>query len=265
MITFLRRLVTNFQTDECPFYAGAVAYQLFFALIPMVLLLVGGLAFFLDEERVRVEAAAVLAQAIPIAGERRLIDDLVESRGLSLGIGLVGTIWGVTAIHAALDRALQAVFGRASARPFIRDKIAAIAFALLLLLIAALSFAVSFVVQTLSGWFDRVGLEAAQRAVLQLLSPLWGLLAGVLLFFLIYRAIPRRRLPAVSIAIGAVVAGVLWEVAKITFAVWVRELGAFRAYGALALAAGLLTWIYLSALIVLLGAEVIKARVEASR
>jgi membrane protein len=265
VIAFLRRLASNFQNDECPFFAGAVAYQLFFALIPMMLLLVGGLAFFLEQERVRVEAAALLAQVIPITGERQLVDDLVEGRALSLGIGLIGTIWGVTAIHAALDRALQAVFGRSSARPFVRDKLSAIAFAVLLLLIAALSFAVSFVVQALSGWLDRIGLEAAQRLVLQVLSPLWGLLAGVVLFFLIYRAIPRRRLPAGSIAMGALVAGVLWELAKIVFALWVRELGAFRTYGALALAAGLLTWIYLSALIVLVGAEVIKARLEGAR
>jgi membrane protein len=265
LIGYLRRVWGNFQSDECPFLAGAVAYQLFFALIPMVLLLVGVLAFFLDEERVKTEAASLLAQVIPITGERRLIDDLVEGRALSLGIGLVGTIWGVTAIHAALDRALQGVFGRASARPFIRDKLSAVLFASFLLLVAALSFVVPFAVQTLSGWLDRVGLEAAQRAVLQVLSPLWGLLAGVVLFFLIYRAVPRRRLPVRAIGVGAVVAAVLWEVAKAAFAVWVRELGGFRSYGALALAAGLLTWIYLSALIVLIGAEVIKARHEGPR
>ena len=50
----------------------------------------------------------------------------------------------------------------------------------------------------------------------------------------------------------------LWEVAKIAFGVYTRGLGAFHVYGALAFAAGLLTWVYVTAIIILIGAEVIK-------
>ena len=45
---------------------------------------------------------------------------------------------------------------------------------------------------------------------------------------------------------------------KLAFAVLTRALGTFAAYGALAFAAGLLTWIYVTAAIILIGAEFIK-------
>jgi uncharacterized BrkB/YihY/UPF0761 family membrane protein len=53
---------------------------------------------------------------------------------------------------------------------------------------------------------------------------------------------------------------VLWEVAKLAFGYFTRALGIFAAYGPLAFAAGLLTWIYLTAAIILIGAEVMKTR-----
>jgi uncharacterized BrkB/YihY/UPF0761 family membrane protein len=51
---------------------------------------------------------------------------------------------------------------------------------------------------------------------------------------------------------------VLWEVAKVAFGFLTRGLGIFEVYGALAFAAGLLTWIYVTAAIILIGAEVVK-------
>jgi uncharacterized BrkB/YihY/UPF0761 family membrane protein len=53
---------------------------------------------------------------------------------------------------------------------------------------------------------------------------------------------------------------VLGELAKVGFGYLTRALGVFQAYGALAFAAGLLTWIYLTAIIILIGAEVIKTQ-----
>ena len=200
-----------------------------------------------------------MRDVVPLVGERRVIDELAAGSTLSLGVGLAGTVWSVTAIHDALGRALGVVFGRGQARPFVRDKLAAVGFAALLLLLGLLSFAFSFVVQILSDLLVTAGLGEAQRIALGIASPTFGLLAGVALFALIYRAVPRRRLDRSSILLGAAVAAVLWEAAKSAFALYSRNLGAFRAYGALALAAGLLTWIYLSATILLIGAEVIKA------
>lgn len=254
-----RHVWRGFADDECAFLAGAVAYQIFFALLPLLLLLVGALGFFLTAGDVRAEVERLLRQVLPVAAVPRLVEQVSEGRAASLGLGILGTLWAVTAIHAALDRAFQAVFGRASRTAFVRGKLAALGFAGLLALLALLSFAFSYVVQLLGDLLGAAGLGEAQRVALAVASPAYGLLAGFVLFFLIYRVVPRRRQPLPALVSGALVAAVLWEAAKIAFALFSRAAGAFQAYGPLAVAAGLLTWIYLTAVIALLGAEVVKA------
>ncbi len=231
---------------------------MFFALLPFFLLLVGALGFFLTSQQLRQEVVVLLREVFPGGADRRLVDEIVSSGGLSFGIGLIGTLWGVTAIYASLDRALQSVIA-GGRRTFIRSRLQGLAFAGLLSILAVVSFALSFVVHAAAGWLRSVGVAATQRVALEIVSPLAGLLAGFALFYVIYRIVPRRRLPTPAVAAGALVAAILWEIAKIAFALLAREAGVFRAFGVLALAAGLLTWIYLTALILLLGAEVMKA------
>ena len=94
----------------------------------------------------------------------------------------------------------------------------------------------------------------------RLLSPLAGLVVGFVFFFVVYRSVPRRRPSRRAAAEAALVSAVLWEVAKLAFGYFTRALALFAAYGPLAFAAGLLTWIYVTALIILFGAEVMKTR-----
>ncbi len=69
-------------------------------------------------------------------------------------------------------------------------------------------------------------------------------------------------MPAGTARRAALVSAVLWEAAKVAFGFLTRGLGVFQAYGPLAFAAGLLVWIYVTAAIILIGAEVIKTERE---
>ncbi|OLC56429.1 MAG: hypothetical protein AUH85_06350 [Chloroflexi bacterium 13_1_40CM_4_68_4] len=257
-LAFARRVATAFRDDDCAFMAAAVAYQIFFSLLPLLLLMVGVIALFVSSEELRVEVVSLLRGVYPGLADRRLVDELVNSRGLTLGVGLVGTLWSVTTIYAALDRALFGVLG-GNRRSFIRGRLQGLLLAVLLTALAVLSFALSFLVQAFTGWLHSVGIAPAPRIALELLGPLTGFVAGFVLFDLIYLIVPRRRLPRGVRVAGAFTAAALWEVAKIGFAILTREVHVFSAYGVLALAAGLLAWIYLTASIFLVGAEVMKA------
>lgn len=251
-----RRVWRGFREDDCGFLAAALAYQLFFALIPFLLLVAGVLGLFLENDALRLEVGALIRQIAPSA-DRTFVDEIVAGGPVSFGIGLLGTLWSVTAIHASLDRALRIVLG-GDQRPFLTGRLKGLAFALLLAALALVSFVLSFAVQALASWLTTIG-ATAQRDLLLLLSPVAGLVAGFAFFAIVYAAVPRRRLSTPAILAGAAAAALLWEAAKIAFALLAREAGLFRAYGVLALAAGLLTWVYLTALILLLGAEVMKA------
>jgi membrane protein len=83
---------------------------------------------------------------------------------------------------------------------------------------------------------------------------------SALAFFLLYRIIPHRRVPWRHAALGGLVAGVLFEVAKQLFAFYVQASPTYNmVYGALAAVPLFLVWVYLSWLVVLFGAELTAA------
>jgi membrane protein len=103
-------------------------------------------------------------------------------------------------------------------------------------------------------------LGGAVEVALRILSPIFGLLVGYIFFFAVYQRLPRRPVTRRVAGEAALVSAVLWEVAKLGFGYFTQALALFAAYGPLAFAAGLLTWIYVTAVIILIGAEVIKTR-----
>jgi membrane protein len=255
-------VIAAFIADDCGFLAGAIAYQMFFALVPLLALVVGILGFVYGPDRAQRELVQLIREIYPsaTAQETRIARQLVDGRALSLGLGAVGTLFSVLAIHGSLESALAHVLGREGKRTFVRGHLEAAAFVGALVLLAVVSFAVSYGAQTLSGALRTAGFEAQVRVTLLVLSPLVGLAVGFLFFYLVYRILPRRRPPRRVAAQAALVAAVLWEVAKLAFAYFTKALGTFAAYGPLAFAAGLLTWIYVTAVIILIGAEVMKTR-----
>ncbi|HEV8229419.1 MAG TPA: YihY/virulence factor BrkB family protein [Candidatus Limnocylindria bacterium] len=256
----VRTVAASFADDECAFLAGAVAYQIFFALIPLLALVVGVLGFVYGPERAQRELVQLIRDIYPsaTAQETRIARELVDGRALSLGLGVIGTILATGAIHGAIDNALAAVLGRTGKRGFFRGHVEAFAFVGGIALLAVLSFAVSFGALAAQGALAAAGLGAQSRMLVGVLSPVLGLVAGYVLFYCVYRFIPRARVPGRSARAAALVSAVLWEVAKIAFGFFTRALGIFSAYGPIAFAAGLLTWIYVTAVIILIGAEVIK-------
>jgi len=168
------------------------------------------------------------------------VNQLVEGRGVSLGVGVIGTIFATGAIHGSIDTALAAILGTGRKRGFVRGHVEAFAFAGAMVVLAIVSLAVSFS----AGPF----------------APLLGLAVGYVPFFLVYRFIPRSHVRGRTARSAALVSAVLWEIAKVAFGFVTRGLGIFSVYGPIAFGAAMLTWIYVTAAIILVGAEVIKVK-----
>jgi len=244
------------------FLAGGVAYQLFFALIPLLALVVGVLGFVYGSDRAQRELAQLLREIYPSASQQevRIARELVDGRALSLGIGVVGTIFATSAVFSSIDTALAAVLKGGKRRSIVRGYVSSFSFVGGIALMAVASFALSYGAQAAQGALTDAGLGRTARTVIAIGSPLLGLAAGFAFFYVIYRYVPRTRVSVRAARSAALVSAVLWEVAKVAFGFFTRALGTFSAYGPLAFAAGLLTWVYLTAVIILIGAEVIKLR-----
>jgi membrane protein len=255
-------VATSCLEDDCLFLAGGVAYQLFFALIPLLALVVGVLGFVYGTEQAQNELADLLRQIYPSASQQevRIARQLVDGRALSLGIGVVGTIFATSAVFSSIDSAMAAVLKAGRKRGFVRGYAASFGLVAGIALLAVASFALSYGAQAAQGALTSAGFGQTSRTVVAVVSPFLGLAAGYVFFSVIYRRVPRIPVRRRDARIAALVSAVLWEVAKVAFGFFTRTLGTFSAYGPLAFAAGLLTWVYLTAVIILIGAEVIKLR-----
>src|SRR2546427_6057894 len=79
---------------------------------------------------------------------------------------------------------------------------------------------------------------------------------GVGLLFLLYRALPNMKVPARAAGIATLVVGIAWEGARGVFTAFVGMFGTYgRLYGSFGVGIAGLVWVYYSAIIFLLGAE----------
>jgi YihY family inner membrane protein len=110
--------------------------------------------------------------------------------------------------------------------------------------------------KTMLGWVflghtDNVVINFVEGGMLSF----FALVASILLFFLIYWALPNRKVPARAVLPTAVVIGVLWEAAKYLYVLALPRLDFRAVYGPFQYTVGLMMWAFLSGLLLLAGAH----------
>jgi membrane protein len=174
--------------------------------------------------------------------------------GAGLGGAVVAALWSGRSGASAIIAALNAAYGERERRGFMRRERTALAVGLTTLLFVALAFGLvallPLVLSTLPMAEERRWLVGLGR---------WPALAVLMALGLglLYRSAPSRR-PAKWrwVSPGAVLASVLWLAGSAAFSFYVGRVGVWNhTLGALGAVMLLLTWLFLSAFVVLLGAE----------
>ena len=224
--------------------------------------MVGVLGFVYGSAQAQRELVQIIRDIYPSATQQevRIARELVDARGVSLSLGVIGTVLAAGAIFSSIDSALTFVMGAGRKRSFLRGHLEAFAFVAGILVVALLSFALSYGAQAAQGALTAAGFGGGARLAIEVGSPLLGLAGGWAFFYFIYRFVPRVPAPPPTARLAALVSAVLWEVAKVGFGFFTRAAGSFSTFGPIAFAAGLLTWVYVTAVIILVGAEILKLR-----
>jgi membrane protein len=257
----LRRATVNFVEDRCTQLAAAISYFALFSLFPLTLLLVAVFGIVLRDEDVQARVLERIVDEIPvdapsIESSLRALADLGPTLS---AVGLIGTLWASSALATAVRLALDVVFDVTRPRPLVRAKLVDV----LIMLAVGILFLTSLALTT--AW--RVAQTQADER--------WGLFDGnfawlwdvgalaipaavtFLMFLLMYRTLPHRRTQVRDIWPGALLAAVAFELAKAAFATYLSNFGNFDViYGSLGGVIALLFWVYMSANIMLYGAEV---------
>ena len=260
-------------SDHITNLAAALAYYAFLAIPALLLVAVGVFSLFAGDNAVStiVEKLGQVApqEAVTLIDDSlRRVTETASSSGIALVVvGSVLALWTLTGAMETLMWALNVAYGREETRGFVKRRLIALAMVTLMLVAFALAFGLLVLGPALSGWLgSAVELES-------LVSWLWWtaqwpiLILGLLFAFaaILYLG-PNVDHPRWQfVTVGTVISVLIWLLASGGFALYVSKFGGYnKAWGSLAAVIIMLTWLWISALALLFGAE-INAEAERSR
>jgi membrane protein len=257
----LRRAWRETKADGIPLVAAGVAFYSFVALFPGLIAAVTLYGLVADpvqvEEQIRSLSAALPPDSAALIADQMREITSTPNRALSVGfvVGVLGALFTASGAVFNLIKAINLAYDEEETRGFVRLR----ALALLLTLGAIVFLVVAVgVVAVLPVVLDQIGLGGIGQTMVGVLR--W---VGLLVFVpaalaLLYRYAPDRNDARFSwVSIGAVVATLLWIVGSVGFSIFVSNFGSYgETYGTLAGVVVLLLWLFLTAFVVLLGAEI---------
>jgi membrane protein len=268
----LKRSVKKALNDGITDLAAALAYYSFLAIPAVLLVAVGVFSLVANPDAITTlmeKLGAVLpAETTELIGSslERMSQNQQSSIVLT-AVGVVLALWTTTGAMAALMRALNRTYERNETRGFVRQRLVALLMLAVLLGAAALVFGLLALGPVLSDWLGSLlGLEsvfgwiwwAAQWPVLVI-----GLLAAFATVLYLGPDVDHPHWHFLTP--GSVFAVVVWLAASGLFAVYTATFGSYdKAWGSLAAVIVMLTWLWLTGLALLIGAEV-NAETERSR
>jgi membrane protein len=253
---YLRRLVREFQRDQCPIRAASLAFTTLLALVPLFALLfslVSALGTF--SEVLENLQSFLFQQLVPTSQEEIMayIQRFVEN---TRALGVVGLLFFlITAVF--LLNTIQSTFDALWGSRTQKNSLRRLATYVSVLIVGSFLFSIGL---NLAGMFRTLLGGQTVEDIGKTLTVLTGILPSIFIFLallLMIQLIPSGRVRFFSALIGAAVGAVLWEAARRIFFYWITYVIRLSiVYGSLAVIPIFLIWLYVAWTIVLFSLEV---------
>ena len=240
--------------------AAGVTFYALLAVFPAIAAIVSIYGLVADVETINSEVASLgnimPGGAISVLGEeiKRVASNSDGTLGFAALIGIAISIWSANAGMKAMFDALNIVLKENEKRGFVRLNLISLAFTVggLVLVLLAIAF-----VLVIPVFLKYVGLNGGHDWLIDIGR--WPVLWAGLAFSiaLLYRFGPSRdNIPWRWISWGSTLAALVWLLASMAFSWYAANFGTYnRTYGSLGAVIGFMTWIWILAIIVLVGEE----------
>ncbi|MFD1007535.1 MULTISPECIES: virulence factor BrkB family protein [Oceanisphaera] len=251
---FSRFLLARIQNDRLKVTAGYLAYITLLSLVPMLAVIFAMMsAFPMFAELRETIQHFVFANFVPAAGDvvQEKIQSFVDNASKTTAVGVVALAFTAMLLISAIDQNFNYIWRATEKR---RLSVAFATYWMILtlgpILVGASLVLTSYITTIRVFDNDVLGLGG------QLLS-IFPFILSTLMFVVFYMVVPNTRVKFSHAICGALVAGVLFEIAKRGFAFYIVKFPSYEAiYGTLATIPIIFVWVYLSWMVALLGAEI---------
>lgn len=258
---FLKYLGKELLDDRIDDVGAMMAYYAILALFPMLVFVLTIAMLVVDESTIH-QGLAMLTEALPPSTTEMIttrVQAFIDTAGAGFAIGSAAiALWGASRGAAALGNALNLMFGKEETRPWWKRQLISIAVTVGVALMIVTALALLVAGPVAGHWMaDRFGLG-------DVFDVTWSIGrwigAGVLVMFvwgILYKFLPNTDAPFRIFTPGAIVGVLLWLGISAVFGLYLDHFNSYEAtYGALGGGIIFLTWLWLSNIAILFGAEV---------
>ena len=255
LLSYLPLLLNRVQKEQIHVVAGYLSYVTLMSLVPLIVVMLSVMTAFPIFADIRVEIEGfVYSNFVPTSGDvvQQYLTGFVNNASKMSAVAITFLFLFALLLISAIDKTFNKLWGVTEKRRVITAfSMYWMVLTLGPVLVGSSLAATSYIVSLVSlGDYDIFGIANVFLRALPVFT-------SIAAFVILYMVVPNKIVPFRYAIVGALVAALLFELAKKGFAFYVTQLPSYQAiYGALAGIPILFLWVYLSWLVVLIGALV---------
>jgi membrane protein len=257
----IKKTVREIGADKVTSLAASAAYNFFFSLFPLLLFLAPLLSVVGDKEAIVGFLLTQLTSVMPpdqVDAMRPVLQNIVFAKNAPglMSIGAVLAAWSGSTVFGSLIGSLNTAYDVEESRPWWKQQVIRLgAFALAAVILIATTIVFlggEDVANRVGGWLHLGAVFVTIWKIVQFPLALFGLfgLAFVMIYFL-----PNLRQKKSHAVVGGAVTTVLWLAATLLFRLYIQHFPPNPAYGIIGGIIILLTWMYYTMFVMLVGGE----------
>ena len=267
IIKFIASNFNEFLAKNGPYMSAAIAYYAFFSLFPLTLALIAVFSLFLGIEGFEEDLIAGLQEQIPVLADTGDTDDsflvnFFESikGGRTAGgvVAVIGLFWVSQQVFSAIRKSINVIWGINKTRPFFTERLMDIALmfgaATLLFASVLITTGITFIQDISAIWLPDAPIS--DPVLWQRAAVIIPLVLSFTVFLTLYWWLPNTKLRFKEVWPTALAGAAAFEISKAIFVFYLRNMGGVtnNIYGGLSAIIVLMIFVYVSALILLVGA-----------
>jgi len=262
VVPIVKRTVKEIGEDRIPSLAAETAYYFFFSLFPLLLFLTPMLGLIGNGQQLMESMIGRLSTTMPadtLSLLRRVLGEIITSSGnagiMSVGVLLAG--WSGSNIFGALMGALNIAYDVSETRPWWKKQLLRVGVLLIaggIMIVATMVFLDG---ERVARWIGSLlGLGDAAVAAWTVLQLVLAVVLLVCVGAIVFKLLPNVQQRWSHVFVASAITTLLWIVATLLFRFYVQNFGSYnKTYGTIGGVIILLTWMYYSMFVVLIGGE----------
>ncbi|MBT4126718.1 MAG: YihY/virulence factor BrkB family protein [Chloroflexi bacterium] len=264
IVKFVASNFNEFLAKNGPYMSAAISYYAFFSLFPLSLALITVFSLFLGIEGFEEDLIAGLREQIPVLAEtddvflENFFDNIRGGRTAGGVVAIIGLFWVSQQVFSAVRKSINVIWGINKTRPFLTERLMDIALmfgaATLLFASVIITTGITFIQELSAIWLPDAPIS--DPAMWQRFAVFIPLVLTFTVFLTLYWWLPNTKLRFKEVWPTALAGAAAFEISKAVFVFYLRNMSgvATNIYGGVSAIIVLMIFVYVSAIILLVGA-----------